>query len=292
MAFKFSAEFSNSRKFVGVPSRQKSWKCLELTTATEDIEQPTVWEIDESRHALIVHLGGALSEIETEINGRARKLEPPTAGECWLIPANSRYFSFARGETASYAEIYFKPDFLRKFLGKAADEYQLAPHIGFYDDFIYQAVKNLAQLSSEIDDISELTGESLSNSLCLHLFRKYNSNVTDTLERAMPFSRNRFQMLHDFICENLGRRITIEDLAGLAEMSSDSLLRTFHRSFGVTPAQYIIQQRLRSVRWQLSNTKRSITTIALETGFASHSHLSTTFKKHTGITPQQFRMMN
>lgn len=53
--------------------------------------------------------------------------------------------------------------------------------------------------------------------------------------------------------------------------------------------QYIIAQRLRRARWLLMHTRNDITTIALETGFASHSHLTTAFKQHTGLTPLAFR---
>ncbi|WP_447971870.1 helix-turn-helix domain-containing protein [Nitrospira sp. M1] len=63
----------------------------------------------------------------------------------------------------------------------------------------------------------------------------------------------------------------------------------FREAFGTTPAQYIITQRLRRVQSLLVNGKDDITSIAHATGFSSHSHLTTTFKKHLHITPSQFR---
>jgi pSer/pThr/pTyr-binding forkhead associated (FHA) protein len=61
------------------------------------------------------------------------------------------------------------------------------------------------------------------------------------------------------------------------------------KSIGRTPAQYIIQQRLRHAQRQLANTKRDITTIAIESGFSSHSHLTACFHKHLGTCPSAFR---
>ena len=95
--------------------------------------------------------------------------------------------------------------------------------------------------------------------------------------------------LSDHIESALAQRIALADLATLAGMSVHQLLIAFRRSFGTTPTQYILAQRLRLARWYLLNRNEDITGIALACGFASHSHLSAAFKRDTGITPRQFR---
>jgi transcriptional regulator GlxA family with amidase domain len=44
----------------------------------------------------------------------------------------------------------------------------------------------------------------------------------------------------------------------------------------------------RRARWLLITRSMDITAVALETGFASHSHFTTTFKAHLGMTPREF----
>jgi len=56
-----------------------------------------------------------------------------------------------------------------------------------------------------------------------------------------------------------------------------------------TPGQYIIRQRLRRAQHQLASTRRDITSIALDCGFSSHSHLSASFARHLGCTPREHR---
>jgi transcriptional regulator GlxA family with amidase domain len=68
------------------------------------------------------------------------------------------------------------------------------------------------------------------------------------------------------------------------------LFVAFRRELRMTPVQYVIAQRLQRSRWLLQNTTQDIGEIALATGFASHSHLTTTFKKHSGLTPSEFRL--
>jgi AraC family transcriptional regulator len=51
----------------------------------------------------------------------------------------------------------------------------------------------------------------------------------------------------------------------------------------------MIGERLRRAKWLLTHIARDITDIALETGFSSHSHLTTTSTRHVGVTPHLFR---
>lgn len=289
MAFKKLTELSNSRHFIDMVPKTSKWAGIELTVANENIERQTVWAIKEKRHTLIVHLGGTINQIETEIDRRTAKLNPPTAGEFWLIPANAEYFTFTQGETVNYAEFYFEPDYLESVLGKNAGNYELKPHVGIFDNFLYQNAKQLSLLMSKSDDISILMGENISQTLCLHLFNNYSANNLPSEERSVKFTPKKFSKLQEYIYDNLGEKITLEKLSRVAEVAPHNLLRGFTKSFGKTPGQYIIEQRLRKVRWLLVNTKKDITTIALETGFSSHSHLTTTFKVQIGITPKEFR---
>ena len=96
-------------------------------------------------------------------------------------------------------------------------------------------------------------------------------------------------MIQEFIAANLAGRLTLAVLASLTGLSEHNFLDAFRQTFNATPAQHIIAQRLRRARRLLTCGKQTITEIAMETGFASHSHLATTFKTHTGMTPQEFR---
>jgi AraC family transcriptional regulator len=292
MASKISAKLSKSPQLFVEKPKRANWQGIELTLASESIEKPTVWKIHENRHALIVHLGGKIDTIETEINHRASKLSPPTDGEFWLIPANSEYFTYTQGEAVAYAEFYFDLNYLDKLLGDKAKDYELLPHVGQFNNFLYQNVKELVSVTSRTDDVSKLIGENVSQTLCLYLFSNYGTNKSVSAANHQKFTPKRFSLLQEFIHDNLSEKITLENLAEIVGLSEHNLLRLFNSSFGKTPAQYIIEQRLRKARWLLANTKKDITTIALETGFSSHSHLTSTFKKNVGISPNNFRLLH
>lgn len=290
MAYRFSSKFADSRQYISSPVRAH-WDGVELITASENITQPTVWKINEVRHTLVVHLGGTIENIETQINQRSSIMNPPVAGEFWLIPSNTDYQTFTQGDKVNYAEIYFPSDFVGNLIREPDDHNELVPQLGVYDSFIFENVRTLISISNNTDDISQLSGLYLNRVIGLHLFRKYKINQEFQKKQVQPFGPNKYKQLHEYILDNLGDHLTIEKLSNVAEMNPNKLLRVFRRSFGTAPAQYIIEQRLRRVRWLLSNTKKDILTIAVETGFSSHSHLTNIFKQHTGVSPQKFRSL-
>src|SRR5439155_11671810 len=78
-------------------------------------------------------------------------------------------------------------------------------------------------------------------------------------------------------------------LAAKVGMGLGRFLREFKVTFAATPHQYIQQRRLARARDMLRSTDASLSTVALETGFASHSHFATAFRAATGVTPSSYR---
>jgi AraC family transcriptional regulator len=93
----------------------------------------------------------------------------------------------------------------------------------------------------------------------------------------------------DYINEYLGQDIKLTDLAALVDMSQFHFSHRFKQAIGVSPYQYLLQQRVERAKQLLKQTERSIVDIALECGFSSHSHLSKQFRQLTGITPKAYR---
>ena len=287
MAFKFSEQLLNSPKYSAI---SRSWSGIELRVSREDISNSTIWNIKENSHRAIVHLSGNINKLETELNGCGNLLEPPMAGELWLVPSEMKYSSKAIGDVVQYAEIIFQSRNFENFI----TEIELKPQVGYFDKFLYQNVLYLSELIDKNDDVSKLLGENLSRTIGLHILKTYNA---DTKRKTINDQKSRFdtkweKIIQSYIFDNLEQQITLAKLADLVGVSTHNFLELFSRSFGTTPAQFIIKHRLRKVRQMLVNTKKDITTIAFETGFSSHSHLTSTFKKKLAITPQDFRSLH
>lgn len=92
-----------------------------------------------------------------------------------------------------------------------------------------------------------------------------------------------------YIQQNFSCKVSLEDVAQVVAISKSELCRCFRRVLKVSPMEYLIQFRLEEASRQLLSTDKSVTQIALETGFDSPSHLGRFFLKEFGCTPRQYR---
>jgi AraC family transcriptional regulator len=136
---------------------------------------------------------------------------------------------------------------------------------------------------------SSLYIDSLTNVLAVQLLRQYSASKPhlSVYEGGLP-QRQLLQVL-EYIHAHLERDLKLADLAGLLGMSQFHFSHLFKQSIGISPHQYLLQQRIERAKQLLKQTDRSIVEIALECGFNSHSHLSKQFRQHTGMTPKRYR---
>jgi AraC-like DNA-binding protein len=87
-----------------------------------------------------------------------------------------------------------------------------------------------------------------------------------------------------------GQDLTLRDIAREVGMSVYHLCRMFRRATGTTLHQY--RQELR-LRWSLEDvieSRRPLVDIALDAGFSSHSHFTSSFRRQFAQTPSQVRV--
>ena len=81
---------------------------------------------------------------------------------------------------------------------------------------------------------------------------------------------------------------TVSELAALAGVHASHLLRTFRRYHGTTVANYARRRRVERARVEIATTRRPLSVIALECGFADQSHFTRVFRQAFGETPGQY----
>jgi AraC family transcriptional regulator len=261
---------------------------VEARATSQDIEKLSTWNIARDGHTVVIHLSGTIRHTDTEINGTPTSVAPGGPGEVLLIPAGYRYACEAQGGVVSFAGLRFGGHYFRDAWGISDGDIELAPRLFERDTFVYELLKRLAGLVDRSDDLAQMTGRHLIHALGGQLLE-----ISQTNQHAAPavltFSPRAIRYLQQYVQDHLNERIDVDDLARVVGIEVRDLFGAFKHAFNTTPAQYVIDQRVRRARWLLTNTQHDITTVAMLTGFASHSHLTTTFKKQTGLTPRAFR---
>jgi AraC-like DNA-binding protein len=87
--------------------------------------------------------------------------------------------------------------------------------------------------------------------------------------------------------------LTLSELAAAINLNPHHLSQIINSEFGKSFACFINEYRVNAARELLAvNDNKTVIEIALESGFASKSSFNALFKKHTGVTPSEYRRMS
>ncbi len=89
--------------------------------------------------------------------------------------------------------------------------------------------------------------------------------------------------------QDLAEPEKLSDLSQSLGVNLRQLERRFISNIGITPREYRLRLRLARAKWLIEQTDRSMTEIALESGFNNCSHFSNTFKSHFNSKPSDVR---
>lgn len=101
-----------------------------------------------------------------------------------------------------------------------------------------------------------------------------------------------FTKLEKMLRENLSHQWTVDEMAALVGLGTTAFTEKVKNFTGFSPLNYLINIRISEAIRLLKRDDVNLTDIALDIGFYSSQHFSTTFKKITGYTPSQFRKNN
>ncbi len=101
-----------------------------------------------------------------------------------------------------------------------------------------------------------------------------------------------FTKLEQTLRQNLAHQWTVEEMAALVGLGTTAFTEKVKSYTGFSPINYLITIRISEAIKLLKRQDLNVTNIALDTGFYSSQHFSTTFKKLTGYTPSEFRKKN
>jgi AraC-like DNA-binding protein len=91
------------------------------------------------------------------------------------------------------------------------------------------------------------------------------------------------------ICAAPERKWTLGELSDIVGISPYHLAHVFSREVGTSVYRYTVRQRLARALDAVLDSDLDLTSIALETGFASHSHFTARFRAFFGLTPDALR---
>lgn len=92
-----------------------------------------------------------------------------------------------------------------------------------------------------------------------------------------------------YIREHSDDRITLDQVASVANMSASHFCRVFKKATDMNFSEYVARVRVERAKEMLMESNYTMTHVAYDTGFNSVTDFNRTFKKITGETPSGFR---
>jgi AraC-like DNA-binding protein len=106
--------------------------------------------------------------------------------------------------------------------------------------------------------------------------------MDDSIELAV---KRAIATMHD----NLGERLTVDDLARAAMFSKFHFTRVFQRTTGVSPGRFLSALRLQQAKRLLVSTSLSVVDISVQVGYNSVGTFSSRFSRSVGMSPTVYR---
>lgn len=94
----------------------------------------------------------------------------------------------------------------------------------------------------------------------------------------------------EYIDSRLEENIRVADIAEKCHMSYSGFAAKFREQYGMSCKEYIELMRIFKAQEYLLFTNHDLAFISMQTGFSDSSHFIRCFKKHTGLTPKQFKL--
>ncbi len=153
---------------------------------------------------------------------------------------------------------------------------------------IHQLIARLVYIFTENNRAKEVFANLVIQELVVRLMQTQARALLLSPETTFA-NVNRLAHVAQYINKHLHRSLQIKELADEACMSEPSFYRTFKQTFGMTPVDYINQQRIALASQLLRTTNRCLGDISVECGFNNLTYFMKLFRREIGSSPTQYR---
>ena len=242
-----------------------------------------------AQHLLIVHQGSQPT-ISRRQNGSRHDEAPFQFGDAGLYPAGE-YGPITLAGPADVIHVHIDTEQLESRARQGLDltRFALREQFCFADGLLTHLSRQLLAAAGAEHALGHLYVESLTNTLCYHLIEHhatYERRIAGTGQQLPAAVLARIEAYLEAAAE---QTVTLEMLAGLANLSVFHFARRFKLTTGQSPYQYVLGWKIRRAQLLLRAGHLPVAHISDALGFASPAHFSAAFKRAVGQGPREFQ---
>ncbi|MBN9285522.1 MULTISPECIES: AraC family transcriptional regulator [Flavobacterium] len=150
---------------------------------------------------------------------------------------------------------------------------------------INKLVKECMSDSITKDALADLTLQEL----LVRIIQTQTIKAIDT--NAFPDKNSPIIPVVEYIRKNIRENISLKELSDKACMSTTSFYRFFKRELGMSPIEFILNEKIKQAKQLLKNPTIQVNEVCFQSGFEDCNYFIRLFKKYEGITPKQYQLL-
>lgn len=164
-------------------------------------------------------------------------------------------------------------------------------HKNGWHDEVNRLLKNIYCEMTEQGPCYEMAVQRMLSSVFEAMFLHFEDLPKSETTRIQVDAQVRLQKMLSYIYEHYAEAVTLEDIAGAANISRSEAGRCFNVYMGCSPVEALIQYRLQSAHRLLREKTLTLQEISAACGFNSVNYFSRRFRQAYGYTPGQNRVL-
>lgn len=156
------------------------------------------------------------------------------------------------------------------------------------DNEVTDLINKIIRVCSSTDRAKNIFADLSLKELLIRLIQSQRLQQT-SLESSTNNNLTRFHYVLNYIQQNLSEKITVDVLCRKAYLSRNMFFKWFREQCGISPVEYIINERVKQAKQLLADPKNSIATVSAQCGFSDVNYFIRVFKKTEGITPRLYQ---
>ncbi|MBC3784177.1 helix-turn-helix transcriptional regulator [Spirosoma utsteinense] len=242
------------------------------------------------KHLLLIHQG-ALPVVANRQTGHRREVDQFRRGDVGLYPSGE-YGPFSWDGSVDLIHVHLDAQELETRARRDLDltHFALRERFRSEDGLLAQLGQQLIGTLSQASSLGHLYVESLANTLSYHLIehhatwkRRLAQNPGARLSGAV------LARIDNYLEASAEQLVSVERLAGLANLSVFHFARLFKQTTGYSPYQYVLKWKIQRAQSLLRTEELPVVLVSDVLGFTSPAHFSATFKRIVGVSPRVFQ---
>jgi two-component system, response regulator YesN len=146
------------------------------------------------------------------------------------------------------------------------------------------------EFSLELGQVAQALHEEFDPETVLTLYRQFLTAISSSLAgRRRKREKSAIYSIRNYIEENYMSKLSLDELSSKFYMTGEHISRAFKEEFNINLFDYIMRLKIERAKIFIIQNAMKVSEIVELLGFVDASHFTKTFKKHTGLTPTEYR---